>query len=459
MAATDLERFDLQLRTETHQYRTPMKFGGRVVTDATVLSVDCEAKGGAGHAMGLGSMSMGVAWAWPDPAIGGERKLAVVLELSRRLAAAYLDADQAGHPLDLCHRMIPHRDRLAAELSKEEELTDGIPDLAVLLASSPIESALFDAHGKAAGLSSYALLSRDHLGHDLSHYLDSAYRGVHLGDLIATRPVDSLPLYHLVGALDPLTEADVDQPVGDGLPETLDEWIKRDGLSHLKIKLAGDDLEWDVQRVAGVYRVATETSPRPPEPWSFSLDFNERCENEGYVLAMLEKLAATEPESLACLRYIEQPTARDLERENAATMHAVSEKYPVVIDESLVDLRSLRLAVEQGYSGIALKACKGHAEALLLGAAARHDQLYLCVQDLTCVGASFLHSASLAAHIPGVAAVESNGRQYCPAGNERFKPAFPRFFDIRDGRIPTGELSGPGLGYGDDPLAAAPRGL
>ena len=65
-----------------------------------------------------------------------------------------------------------------------------------------------------------------------------------------------MPLYHLVGALDPLTAADVKQPVGDGLPETLAEWIPADGLTHLKIKLNGDDLGWDVDRVFGVDRVA-----------------------------------------------------------------------------------------------------------------------------------------------------------------------------------------------------------
>jgi len=119
----------------------------------------------------------------------------------------------------------------------------------------------------------------------------------------------------------------------------------------------------------------------------------------------------------------------------------------VVIDESLVDLASLRLAVEQGYSGVALKACKGHREALLMAAVARHENLYLCVQDLTCVGASLLHSASLAAHIPGVAAIESNGRQYCPAGNAEWSSRFPGMFDVRDGVLPTRCLSGPGLGY------------
>src|SRR5919204_6037980 len=94
-----------------------------------------------------------------------------------------------------------------------------------------------------------------------------------------------------------------------------------------------------------------------------------------------------------------------------------SKTKPVVIDESLVDLESLQLCREMGYSGVALKACKGQTEALLMGAAAQKYGMFLCVQDLTCPGASFLHSASLAARIPTVAAIEGNARQYVPAGN------------------------------------------
>jgi L-alanine-DL-glutamate epimerase-like enolase superfamily enzyme len=165
-------------------------------------------------------------------------------------------------------------------------------------------------------------------------------------------------------------------------------------------------------------------------------------------------LSTEAADAIPCVQYIEQPTHRDLESHPETTMHRVAKRLPVVIDESLVDLRSLRVAVQQGYSGIALKACKGHAEALLLGAVACHEQLFLCVQDLTCVGASLLHSASLAAHIPGVAAVESNGRQYSPAGNQRWLERFGSFFQISDGAIPTGQLDGPGLGYGDDPALA-----
>ena len=139
-------------------------------------------------------------------------------------------------------------------LQKNESLTSGIPELAVLLASSPIEAALFDAHGKAAGVSSYALLSRDHLKNDLGHYLGAEFNEIHLGDLISPSPVASMPLYHLVGALDPLDDADVQDPVNDGLPETLAQWIARNELTHLKIKLNGDDLDWDVNRVIRIYK-------------------------------------------------------------------------------------------------------------------------------------------------------------------------------------------------------------
>ena len=449
MSSTDLTGFDLSLRTETYLYRTPMKFGGRVVTDVTILSCDCDAVSASGKARGLGSMTMGVAWAWPGGTLSGDRKLELVLQLAQRIADVFLSGDQTGHPMDICHRVTEARDRAAVELASEEGLADPIPPLAVLLAASPIESALFDAHGKAAGKSSYALLSPEHLPHDLAHYLgEDQYRGLHLSQFIAEQPTESLPLYHLVGALDPLTDDDVEQPIGDGLPETLAQWIERNGLTHLKIKLDGADLDWDVKRVQATHAVA---ATQRPIDWSFSLDFNERCEDEQYVLDLLDRLSRESPHALQCVQYIEQPTHRDLESHPELTMHRAAERRPVVIDESLVGLQSLRTAVQQGYSGIALKACKGHSEALLLGAVARHENLYLCVQDLTCVGASLLHSASLAAHIPGVAAVESNGRQYSPVANEAWMERFAEFFEIRDGKIPTAQLSGPGLGYGEQP--------
>jgi len=126
-------------------------------------------------------------------------------------------------------------------------------------------------------------------------------------------------------------------------------------------------------------------------------------------------------------------------------MHEAAKLKPVVIDESLTDLESLQLAREMGYTGAALKACKGQSQAVLMAAAAQKYKMFLCVQDLTCPGASLIHSAGLAAHIPGVAAIEANSRQYVPAANEPWVKRFPGIFIVKDGTMDTSILDVPGL--------------
>ena len=111
-----------------------------------------------------------------------------------------------------------------------------------------------------------------------------------------------------------------------------------------------------------------------------------------------------------------------------------------------MDLESLLLAKEMGYTGIALKACKGQTQSLLMAAAGQKYGMFLCVQDLTCPGASLVHSAGLAAHVPGVAAIEANSRQYVPAANAGWEQRFPGLFQIMDGTLDMSGLIGPGLG-------------
>jgi L-alanine-DL-glutamate epimerase-like enolase superfamily enzyme len=291
-------------------------------------------------------------------------------------------------------------------------------------------------------------LGPEFVSRDLAAYLNAEFAGEYLDRYTLREPKPRMPLYHLVGALDPLTAADVKTPLADGLPETLPEWIAADGLTHLKIKLNGDDLNWDVDRVVSVERVAAEAQQaRGCKAWHYSLDFNERCPNVDYVLDFLARVRERSPAALDRVQYIEQPTHRDLKANPENRMHAAAKIKPVVIDESLIDLESLLLCREMGYSGVALKACKGHTDALLMGAAAQKYGMFLCVQDLTCPGASLLHSASLAARIPTVAAIESNARQYCPAGNRGWDERYPSMFRVRDGYLGTAVLNGPGLGY------------
>jgi hypothetical protein len=48
--------------------------------------------------------------------------------------------------------------------------------------------------------------------------------------------------------------------------------------------------------------------------------------------------------------------------------------------------------------------------------------------------------------VPGVAAIESNARQYVPAANKPWEARFPGIFTVADGTISTALLTGPGLG-------------
>lgn len=446
---SDVRVLDVEVDFERLPFRAPLKFGGRVMAHHELVHVRARVRTRSGHeAVGLGSMPIGNIWAWPSARVEPDAAAGAMKALSRAIAEETRSRAGFCHPIDHFHEVSGEFDRLAAKVARERGLPEPIPKLAILVAASPIDAAVHDAFGKANGINSFNGLSSEYCDHDLARYLGREFAGEFLDRYTLRSPKERMPLYHLVGALDPLTRAEVETPIGDGLPESLGEWIGFNGLTHLKIKLAGDDLAWDVARVAAVEAVAaTAQSRRGCERWWYSLDFNEKCRSVEYVLEFLAKVAETAPRAMDRIQYIEQPTHRDLQAHPENKMHAAARIKPVVIDESLVDYESFLLAREQGYSGIALKACKGQTDSLLFGAAAQKHGMFLCVQDLTCPGASFLHSAELSARIPGVAAIEGNGRQYCPAGNRTWEERFPSMFRVVDGTLGTYALDGPGLGH------------
>lgn len=444
----DITIQSVRIEYENHDYRTPLKFGGIITDKVTLLNAYVRVKNREGQEQeGFGSMPMGNVWSFPTKRHTYEETLSAMkglAEMIRTITEAYEDFD---HPIGINHEVEPKYHRAAERVTKACNLVDPIPPLCTLVVASPFEAAIHDAYGKILKRNAFQVLGENYLNHDLSYYLDDQFKGEYLDKYVTAEPKPRMPLYHLVGAVDPLTEEDIPQRLNDGLPETLSEWIKADGLTHLKIKLNGNDLDWDVDRVTRVNRIAEETQQeRGVDTWYYSLDFNEQCQNVDYLIDFLNRINEKAPTAMNRVQYIEQPTARDLKANPENKMHKAAEIKPVVIDESLVDYESLQLSRELGYSGVALKACKGQSQALLMGAAAQKFNLFLCVQDLTCPGASFLHSASLAAHIPTIAAIEGNGRQYCPAANEAWVARFPNTFALCNGLIDTSCLNGPGLG-------------
>ena len=188
-----------------------------------------------------------------------------------------------------------------------------MPKLCVLVTASPVDAAIHDAFGKLHGRSSYTVCGKDFVRHDLAHYLNAEFRGEYLDQYIAPKPAPRVRMYHSVGASDALTASEVKKPVGDGLPETLEEWIPYNGVTAIKIKLNGADLAWDVDRVAAIDRVTTAAqAKRGFTDWVYSLDFNERCPNVQYLLDFEHQLKGKAPSAFERVQYIEQPTARDL---------------------------------------------------------------------------------------------------------------------------------------------------
>jgi L-alanine-DL-glutamate epimerase-like enolase superfamily enzyme len=442
---TDIRVVEVSHAFEEHAYRMPYQFGGRTVDHVTILNVDCRVRGGDGReARGFGSMTLGNAWAFP--AVPHDTSLSAMKALAGDLQGLTADCDETGHPIDLFRALEPAWLEAAARRSGADGLPVPIPKLCTLVVASAFDAAIHDAYGKLFGLSCYETYGRDFARHDLSRDLGNEFTGEYIDAYVPATPRPTTPVFHSVGASDPLEDGDVRVRVDDGLPNTLAEWIAHDGLTRFKIKLNGGDADADVDRIVRIDRLVTRLERPGQDQPRYLLDFNEGCPNVEYLLEVLRRVREATPAGFERILYIEQPTPRDLRASPDNVMHEAAKLRPVVIDESLTDLETLLLAREMGYTGVALKACKGQSHAMLMAAAAQKFGMFLCVQDLTCPGASLIHSAGIAARVPGNAGIEANARQYVPSASAAWAPRFPGLFDITDGVMQTGQLTGPGLG-------------
>lgn len=449
---TDIRIDSITTGYQHYKYRIPIKFGGLVSDEITLLNVNCEVSSvGGKKAKGFGSMPLSNTWAFPSRKLSFNETLNAMKGLAERIAKLTGDYKEYGHPIDLNWGLEPQYLKAANEITQEQHLVEPIPKLCTLVTASAFDAAVHDAFGKLHGLNCYHTYGPEFMSHDIAYYVGSAdklnYKGEYPSKYIRQEPVARMPLYHLVSAIDPLVESDIKHHVNDGLPETLPEWINYNGLTHFKIKLDGDDLKWDSERVLGVDRVVTETEKkRGVTDWVYSLDFNERCPNVQYLVDFLHLVKEKSPGGFERIQYVEQPTARDLEKDRKNVMFEAAKLKPVVIDESLTSVERLMLSQAMGYTGAALKACKGQSAMVIIASVAERHKLFLCVQDLTCPGASLIQSASIAAHVPGVKAIEANSRQFVPAANEGWEKRFPGVFIIKDGTMDTSHLNGLGIG-------------
>ena len=298
------------------------------------------------------------------------------------------------------------------------------------------------------GRPSYECYTEEFLAADLSSCLGPDFVGCYPGQFLRPRHTQ-LQVQHVVGLADPLTPAEVDPQrlPPAGLPADLQSWIRRDRVSVFKLKAAGRNPAEDAERLAAVYQVARRTLaavglavlPR------LSCDPNEGYGDSAGVVELLERLARDYPAVFAALDYLEQPTPRDLALYRFTLEEATRHK-PIVVDESLDRLEHLHLLRPLGWSGLAVKTCKGHTHSLLAYCWARRHNLYIVLQDLTNPGRALVHSANLASYlIMANNYLECNSRQYMPSAVPEEQAAYPHYFRVAEGAVHLPSLSGPGL--------------
>ena len=449
MPETDIRVLEAQPHFSDEKARALFQFGNMVMDTATLCHVRVRVENRRGQvADGWGAIFLSHQWAYRDPEVSPHVKDSVMRQVVTTLCQRVTDFKDFAHPIDMFRVLEPELPEINTTICHATNLQDVMPHLGMVVCASPLDAALHDAFGMVNDISSYEGYSRDFFAHDLNAYLGTAFKNRYLNQFIQPTFSPVVPIFHTVGALDKLTAAEVTeiQPLDD-YPQSLDQWIERDGVFCFKIKLNGRDLDWDLNRLISVYQVARQTHIDPDKRIYLSADTNEQSESPAYMVELLHRLRETSPDTYTALLLVEQPTERDLMAHHF-DMRELAALKPVIIDESLTSLTDFDLALELGWTGVALKTCKCQSLELLLAARAQTEGIHITVQDLTNPGIALLQSVGLTARLPSlIGGVEANSRQYYPQISIPEAAVHPGIMRIRDGLAYSDTLRGPGLGY------------
>ncbi len=443
---TDVQILRSELQYIPVETRVPLKFGTETLTGVVCARVSLKVQLRDGtEATGWGETPLSVQWVWPS-GVSYSLRFERIQAFCDLLQTAFCKTDAFGHALEL------GQDFISTELPQLlEDFNQGqehpMPWLAALVCTSPFDIALHDAYGMANGLPIYNLYTEDFLNRDLAAYLEPVpgiadFSGQYPADYLISEMPEVLPAWHLVGGLDLLDDSELtgDEP-DDGYPVLLEDWIERDGLNCLKIKLRGNDAAWDYGRLVRVGEIAT----RMDVDW-LTTDFNCTVTEPDYVNRILDQLMTQHPEVYGKILYVEQPFPYELEKYNT-NVRSVSARKPLFLDESAHDWQHVRLGWELGWTGVALKTCKTQTGALLSLCWAKAHGMTLMVQDLTNPMLAQVPHVLLAAKAGTIMGVETNAMQFYPEASNKEAKVHPGLYKRSHGVVNLSTLYGPGFGY------------
>ncbi len=429
--------------------RVPLKFGKETVYSVTCARASVTVENANGRTQtGWGETPLSVTWVWPS-SLPYETRHEALKSFCVELASRWAAFETEGHPMELGQKFQETELRkLLEEFNKKQAFEEPMPWLAALVCFSPFDIALHDAYGRAHGKPVYELYNGTYMNADLASYLEPAdgssvsFSGLYPEDFFVKDPDNSLPAWHLVGGTDPVDREELtgSEP-DDGYPVVLPDWIDTDGLFCLKIKLRGNDADWDYNRIVKIGTLGIERGVL----W-LTADFNCTVKDPVYVTDILDRLVLEHPRIYGMILYVEQPFPYNLE-ENRMDVLSVSARKPLFMDESAHDWHIVRLGRSLGWTGVALKTCKTQTGALLSLCWAKAHGMTLMVQDLTNPMLAQIPHVLLAAHAGTIMGVETNSMQFYPEASSLEAKLHPGIYRRREGKVDLSTMSGPGFGY------------
>lgn len=366
------------------------------------------------EAVGNGCIYLSDLWAWPEPAYSHEQRDAAMRRYCEQLAMDLPRIlSEASHPLVAGLQL--HEHVLGDEASHGQSMHP--PALARSVCASIFDAAMHDAVGRLLGVNAFDLYAQPFDVPQTDALFEQAQGTSRaIVNLLSQPPQTHSPAWWVVGKSDDL-ESDV-RPM-----------VETQGYFAFKVKTLGQDAYEDAHRVVALFEATQRWGLAGPR---ISVDSNEGNPDAASVLAFLDALKTLNMDAYDALELIEQPTGRDI-REYAFDWHETAKYKTVVLDEGLISTETMPFSKSQGWSGFALKTCKGHSFMLVAAAWAHQHGMVLSMQDLTNPGLAAVHAALFAARVPTVNGVELNSLQFTPHANDDWFDRYPGLFRVADG--------------------------
>ena len=372
--------------------RMPFRYGKAVVTEEPIAHVRARVEIDGRPFTGLAAAALPPLWFDKDASKTHADNIADLLRSLRVAAEVYREAPAAG-------AFALHR---ACEPEARRRLKN-LNELSAGFGVALLDAAAIDALCRAAGTTFHAALKGDLLG---------------FGPLdLPERPLDRIQVRHTVGMADPITAADVREPVNDGLPETLVDVVRTYGVRYFKVKVSGDG-EGSLDRLRRIAAILGGD-------YQVTLDGNEQFHAMEEAAEFVRRVS-TDPalrEFWGKTLWIEQPVERSaaLAEDVHEALEEIDRLKPVIIDESDGTDEAVDRALLLGYRGISAKNCKGVFRTLHSYRRVREACAVLSSEDLMNIPVVPLHQDLAVAAALGIGHSERNGHHYIRAV-EYFSP-------------------------------------